>query len=157
MKELLEYRKSLLARLVSVVHEFRTACLEGEDAFTPIDADGWNIHQIAAHTRDVDIHAYGLRARRTAMEDNPEFKSFDGDAYMAEHYSASEPLDEILDELVQNVENLAEILRGLPPEAWARPSSHSTFGQGLTLQAWVERDLAHLEEHLETIRKQRDE
>lgn len=157
MKELLEYRKSLLTRLVSAVHEFRSSCLQVQDAFAPLNADGWNVHQIAAHTRDVDKQAYGLRARRTAEQDNPVFQIFNGDAYMAEHYSASEPLENILDELVRNVESLAERLRELPAEAWSRPSSHATLGQGLTLQAWVERDLAHIEEHLEAIRKQRGE
>lgn len=154
MKELLEYRRSLLERLVDTAHEFRTACLDVKDPFAPMDADGWNIHQIAAHTRDVDKLAYGLRARRSVVEDNPEFQNFDGEAYMAENYSASESLDEILRGLVENVEDLAEMLRDLPSEAWARLSSHSTFGQGLTLQMWVERDLAHIEEHLETVRKQ---
>lgn len=157
VKELLEYRTSLIDRLVGAVHKFRTACLTANDVYAPFDADGWNIHQIAVHTRDVDKQAYGLRARRTAAEDNPEFKSFDGNAYMAEHYSASEPLNEILDELVKNVESLAEMLRGIPSETWARPSRHSTLGQGLTLQSWVERGLAHIEEHLETIRKRKDE
>ena len=157
MKELLEYRKSLIEHLVRVVQEFRKACMEVQDPFVPIDADGWNIHQIAAHTRDVDKQAYGLRARRTAVEDNPEFQNFDGDAYMAENYSASEPLNEILDRLVENVEDLAETLQDLPSEAWARPSHHSMFGQGLTLQTWVERGLAHIEEHLETVKKRKDE
>lgn len=157
MKELLEYRRSLIDRLVSAAHEFRRACLEVKDAYVPVGTDGWNIHQIAAHTRDVDRQAYGLRARRTAVENNPEFQIFDGDAYMTDHYSASEPLNEILDGLIGNVESLADILRGLPEEAWARPSRHTMLGQGLTLQTWVERDLAHIEEHLETVRKWKDE
>jgi hypothetical protein len=157
VKELLEYRLSLLDRMVDTAHEFRRACLAAGDAYEPFNAEGWNIHQIAAHTRDVDKLAYGLRTRRTAEENNPEFQSFDGNAYMAEHYSASEPLNEILDGLVEQVESLVEMLRGLPDEAWARPSSHSTFGQGLTLQSWVEKGLAHIEEHLETVKKERDE
>jgi len=33
-------------------------------------------------------------------------------------------------------------------------SRHTTLGSGLTLQSWVEKDLAHIEEHLETVRKQ---
>lgn len=156
MKELLEYRTSLLNRLVAAAHEFRAACLEVSDPFAPIDADGWNIHQIAAHTRDVDRQAYGLRARRTAQEDNPEFQNFDGEAYMAENYSATEPLDDILDGLVENVESLAVLLRDLPSEAWSRPSRHAMFGQGLTLQTWVERGLAHIKEHLEFVRQQQE-
>jgi hypothetical protein len=152
VKELQEYRTSLLNKFVQVAQEFRLACRAAEDAFTPIDG-GWNIHQIAVHTRDVDQLVYGSRARRTAMEDNPEFQNFDGDTYMAEHYSANEPLNKILDELVRNIESLVQVLRELPDEAWSRESSHVTLGHGFTLQAWVERGLAHLEEHLGTIKR----
>jgi hypothetical protein len=157
VKELIEYRTKLIARLVAAVHEFRTACLAVQDASMPLEAGGWTVHQIAAHTRDVDKLVYGLRAHRTAAEHNPEFQNFDGEQYMVEHYSKSEPLGEILDELVEQVENLAEELRAQASEVWARVSSHVTLGRGLTLQTWVEKDLAHIEEHLETIRKARRE
>jgi hypothetical protein len=70
---------------------------------------------------------------------------------MTAHYSASEPLNEIVDELVKNVEDLAQLLRNLPPQAWSRESRHVTLGRGFTLQIWVERDLAHIDEHLKTI------
>ena len=150
MKELLEYRASLMDRLVKASREFRRECLAAKDAFASLDG-GWSIHRIAAHTRDVDQLVYGGRARRTAMEDNPEFQSFDGEAYMAEHYSAGEPLNKITDELVENVESLAQLLHDLPAQAWSRQSRHVTLGHGFTLQTWVERDLAHIEEHLKTI------
>ena len=153
MKELLEYRASLINRLVKAAHEFRAACLARKDAYAPLESGAWNVHQIAAHTRDVDKLVYGSRVRRTAVEDNPEFQNFDGDAYMTEQYSASEPLEAILSELVGNIERLAETLRSLPPEAWSRQSSHSMLGRGLTLQAWVEKDLAHIVDHLGSIRK----
>jgi hypothetical protein len=71
---------------------------------------------------------------------------------MAEHYSKSEPLVEILDGLVEQVEILAEELHTLPPDAWARGSSHVMLGRNLTLQIWVEKDLAHIEEHLQAVR-----
>ena len=153
MKELLEYRTALIDKLVQVAHEFRTESLTVENAFAPIQ-EGWNVHQIAMHTRDIDKLVYGSRAIRTANEDNPEFQNFNGDLYMTEHYSANEPLSQVLDELVQNVEELAQTLRSLPAEAWSRQSRHVTLGHGFTLQTWVERDLAHLEEHLETIKNQ---
>jgi hypothetical protein len=75
---------------------------------------------------------------------------------MAENYSATEPLDEILDGLVENVEGLAVLLRDQPSEAWSRPSRHAMFGQGLTLQTWVERGLAHIKEHLEFVKQQQE-
>jgi len=45
------------------------------------------------------------------------------------------------------------MLRQLPTEAWSRVSCHEKLGENLTLQLWVERALAHVEEHLETVRK----
>lgn len=153
MKELKEYRSSLINRLVASAREFQAACLSAKDPFAPLGEDSWNVHQIAAHTRDVNQLVYGMRAQRTAQEDNPEFENFDGDAYTREHYSADESLSTILDGFVQSVEALAGLLRDLPPEAWSRASRHAKLGSGFTLQTWVERDLAHIEEHLETVKK----
>ena len=152
MKELLEYRKQLVARLVSASEEFRDACLAVHDPLVSLE-DGWSTHQIVAHTSVVDKLVYGSRARQTAEEDNPEFKSFDSDSYMAEHYDANEPLNKMLDDFVKDVRELSEFLNALPVEAWSRVSRHATLGSGLTLQSWVERDLAHIEEHLETVKK----
>ena len=71
---------------------------------------------------------------------------------MAEHYDTNEPLDEMLDEFVKNVEALNDYLTTLPPEAWSRESRHVTFGGGFTLQTWIERNLAHIEEHLAVVK-----
>ena len=153
MKELTAYRTSLLNKLTTTAKDFQSACLAVKDPFVTLEEGGWNVHQIAAHTRDVNQFVYGLRAQRTAAEDNPEFESFDGDAYTREHYSANESLQTMLDGLVQNVEALVVVLRALPPETWSRVSRHAKLGSGFTLQSWVERDLAHIEEHLETVQK----
>jgi hypothetical protein len=153
MKELIEYRTKLISRLVAAAYDFRAECLAIPDATMPLEAGGWTVHQIAAHTRDVHKHVYGLRVRRTAAEQNPEFQNFNGEEYLAEHYSKGEPLHEILDELVEQVESLAEELQALPDQVWARESSHVMLGRGLTLQTWVEKDLAHIEKHLQTVRK----
>ena len=155
MKELIEYRKSLLDKLVNVANEFCAACLMVKDVFAPLAAREWNVHQVAVHVRDVDKLVYGLRARQTAAEEDPEFQNFDGEAYMAEHYSASVPLYEILDELRANVADLVNMLRQLPAEAWSRTSRHATLGHGFTLQTWVERDLAHIEEHMDAVKRNR--
>jgi len=152
MEELVEYRKQLMDRLPAAAKEFRAACLAVKDPFAPIEG-GWNVHQLAVHTRDVDKMIYGVRARRTIKEDNPEFPNFDGDAYMADHYDAKEPLQNLLNDLVSSVEELTKMLRGLPSEAWARESRHETQGAGFSLQVWVERSLKHIEEHLATVKK----
>lgn len=155
MKELMQYRESLIDRFVHVVDEFCASCLMVKDVFTPLGEEQWNVHQIAAHVRDVHKLVYGSRARRTAVEDDPEFPPFNGEAYMDEQYSSSEPLYEILEELRGNVADLANMLRELPVEAWSRTSRHATLGHGFTLQSWVERDLAHVEEHMEVVNRNR--
>lgn len=154
MKELEEYRMNLIERLEDAANAFREECLAVPDPYVPGEAGGWNVHQIAVHTRDVDKFVYGLRVHRTALEENPEFQNFDGEAYMAEHYDRREALPELLNGFVQSVEALIELLRALPPEAWSRLSQHTTLGRGLTLQTWVEKNLAHIEEHLEEVKKQ---
>ena len=153
MKELSEYRRNLIERLVNAARDFRAACLTVTDPYAPLEAGEWNAHQVAVHTRDIDKLVYGLRARRTAEEENPEFRSFDGDEYMAEHYDTGESLEGLLNGFVENVEALTAMLRALPDVAWARPSRHATLGGGFTLQNWVERGLAHIEEHTEMVKK----
>ena len=153
MKELSEYRANLIDKLTAAAKAFRAACLAVKDPHAPLGEGGWNVHQVAVHTRDVDKLVYGLRARRTALEDNPEFQNFDGDAYMAENYDPTESLSELINGFVENIEALIKLLRALPVEAWSRESRHATLGSGFTLQTWVERDLAHIQEHLETVQK----
>ena len=152
MKELTEYRVSLMKKLEDTARAFREECLRVNNPYASVEEQGWSVHQIAVHTRDVDEFVYGLRVRRTAMEENPEFQNFNGQAYFAANYQASESLEDILNDLVRNVEALVELLRALPTEAWSRVSRHATLGRNLTLQTWVEKDLAHIEEHLETVR-----
>lgn len=151
MKELFEYRVKMIERLQEAVQEFRVACEAISDPFTEIDGE-WTLHQIASHLRDVDKLIYGPRIRKTQSEDNPEFKSFNADDWMGQHYNKDETLKKILDEFVQNIDDLCDFLKTLPLEAWSRESRHETIGEALTLQLWVERNLQHIEEHLLSIK-----
>jgi len=149
MKELIEYRVKLIERLEKAAGEFNDACM-AHDAFAKIEG-GWTAHQIASHTRDVAKWVYGARIEQALKEDNPMFKNFDADDWMSTHYNKDEPLKEVLGEFLKNIEDLCGTLRGLPQEAWSRESRHESMGGGLTLQLWVERSLAHIEEHLKTL------
>ena len=153
MKELTEYRQKLMDRLAQSAAEFRVACLAIRNPFEPLEPDGWNAHQVAVHTRDVDMLVYGMRARRTLVDDNPHFPNFDGEAYMAQHYDPNEPLVELLDGLGTSIRSLVDLLSSMPADGWSRLSSHETLGNGLTLQSWVEAGARHLEEHLATLKK----
>ena len=150
--ELLSYRSQLIERLGSTAKEFSEACLAVSDPYAPVEADGWNAHQLAAHARDVQIHVYGARARRTVNEEKPVFPNFDGDAWNAEHYQAGEPIGKIVDEFLADVRKIIPWLEELPLSAWSRPAATRCM-ERFTMQTWVERMLAHIEEHLATLQK----
>jgi hypothetical protein len=152
MKELLEYRVKLIVRLAEAAREFRAACEAISDPFAIVEGE-WTLHQIVSHLRDTEKLVYGSRIYQTLNEDNPEFKNFDADEWMAAHYDPQEPLTDILDEFIKNVDELCKTLRNLSQEAWSRVSRHETMGGELALQLWVERSLAHIEEHLQTVKK----
>ncbi|MBL8102963.1 MAG: DinB family protein [Anaerolineales bacterium] len=151
MKELLEYREKLIARIEEAAQEFCAACESFGDPFSIVEGE-WTVHQIASHTRDVDKMVYGERIRRALNEENPEFKSFDADAWMAANYSRDEPLAKIVNDFETSIQSLCKSLQSMPREAWSRESRHETMGGELTLQLWVERNLAHIEEHLLTLK-----
>ncbi len=152
MKELTEYRIKMIERLRAAALEFRLACVAINDPNKKMEGE-WTLHQIASHTRDVDKFIYGVRIRRTIAEDNPEFLSFDADEWMSKNYNKDESLTEILAEFTASMEEVCGILSEQTQEAWSRESRHKTIGEGLALQLWVERSLAHIEEHLLTLKK----
>lgn len=149
--ELYEYRAKMLARLVAAAGEFCAACRQVPDPFAPLTADGWNTHQVACHVRDVDQQVYGLRLRRAVAEAHPVFQNFDGDSWLAEHYDARLPLEQILNDFQDSIHALVGWLSSLPPEAWSRPSRHEVYGE-FAMQTWAERGLAHIEEHLAMVK-----
>lgn len=148
-----DYRARLLEQLLKSADAFCAACRDDamEDLHKPVDENGWSIHQLAQHVRDVDAHSYGTRVRRTLTEDHPTFAKFDPNQWSAEHYDASEALEKILVEFQGSIHALVEELKSQPASAWSRLSRHEIQGER-TLQIWVERGLEHIQEHLETVK-----
>lgn len=153
MKELLDYREKMIARLKQTAEEFCHLCAQVPDAYAPLAEGEWNVHQIASHVHNTNQEVYELRARRTVEEDRPTFQNYDGDAWMAESYDSKKPLRLMLDSFYAQVSSFADWLKTLPVAAWSRESQHETLGSGFTTQLWVERGLAHIEEHLDSVRK----
>ncbi|MCB0100445.1 MAG: DinB family protein [Anaerolineales bacterium] len=151
MKELYEYREKILERLPVAVSEFCEECRSFADPLAEVE-EGWNVHQIAFHVRGVNREVYGVRILRTLNENNPLFKNFDPDGWMAEHYDSNEDMEKIVGEFQAEMNDLCSVLLQVPHEAWSRMGTHESLGPDLTLQLWVERSLAHLEEHLAVLR-----
>jgi hypothetical protein len=147
MEELLEYRQRMINKIDSAPELVDAAILRIKDPTQPLEADGWNIHQVVAHMRDVNQHVYLLRLHRIIDEENPMFEDFNGDAWMAEHYQPHEPIQKLASEFKEQCSTSVDWLKNLPHEDWNRPGRHPSFGKH-SLQWWVERTLAHISEHL---------
>ncbi|NWF63181.1 MAG: DinB family protein [Chloroflexi bacterium] len=154
MQELIEYREKLIARMREATVELCEFCKSFQTPFEKA-AGEWTVHQTAFHVRDVMREVYGLRIRRTLNEENPGFKNFDPDAWMAEHYNRSEAMEKILSEFSEDMLEVCAILARIPQEGWSRVSCHEALGSELTLQLWAERSLAHIEEHLDTLKNKK--
>ena len=152
MEGLSEYRQRLHDRMAAVVGELRAALMAVLDPRAPLEAGGWNPHQVISHLRDVNEQVYLPRLHRIVDEDNPQFENFDVYAWMAAHYDPKEPIEKMLAEFTHQCIDTAEWLRHLPLEVWSRPGTHPSYSTR-TLQWWAERALGHIEEHLATMKK----
>jgi hypothetical protein len=150
----IDYRARLLEQLLKSADAFCAACRAAKNPRKPLDENGWSVHQLAQHVRDVDLQSYSMRARRTLLEQYPSFPKFDADAWASQHYDAGESLEKILTEFDHNVHALVEQLKTQPDSAWSRLGRHEIQGDR-TLQIWVERSLEHIQEHLETVESNR--
>ena len=151
MKELIEYREKLLARLHEATVEFCDVCRSFAAPFAIADGE-WTAHQIAFHVCGIQREVYGMRVRRTLKEENPEFENFEPEVWMKTHYNRDEAMEKILNEFVENMNEVCDLLSAMPQEGWSRLSRHKALGPELTLQLWAERGLAHLEDHLKALK-----
>ncbi|MFH2102307.1 MAG: DinB family protein [Chloroflexota bacterium] len=141
-----------IERLARQGEEWRRAVAAIPDPRVELESGDWNPHQLLAHTRDTNAHVYLLRLQRIVLEDNPLFGNFDADTWMAARYDPDEPLDTILEELVGQCDAAAAWLNGLADAVWARPGTHVTIGT-LPFAGWLERMLAHIQEHLDQLKR----
>ncbi|MFN2215798.1 MAG: DinB family protein [Anaerolineales bacterium] len=147
MEELLEYRLRMINRFAEAPGLIDQALAKLPDHKKPLEEGGWNVHQILVHMRDVNKQVYLPRLQRIMNEEDPKFQNFDGDVWMEVHYDPQEPFDSILNELKDQCLSTNEWLKQLNSPSWNRNGTHPTIGTH-TLQWWVERVLAHLDEHI---------
>lgn len=143
-----DYRRRLLARYRGQVTEYadHLATLDEAAARVPIKPGEWAAHQVLFHACSVDEQAYGPRLRRILREDRPALEEYDEVRWMTERYDAAEPTRVILDRWRSVREAYAAEMEAAPTEAWSRTGLQPHWGER-TLQWWVERAVAHAEDH----------
>jgi hypothetical protein len=143
-----DYRRRLLARYRAQVSAYaeHLAGLNDRAARLPIKPGEWSAHQVLFHTCSADEQAYGPRLRRILREDQPALEDFDSDRWMTEHYDAGEPTQMILERWRAIRQTYAADVEAAPRQAWSRTGRQPYWGER-TLQWWVERAVAHAEDH----------
>ena len=147
--ELLEtYRRGLLDTYQAQVDGLRQALQSrAGDEHHPLEPGGWSPHQVAWHVRAVETQAYLPRLERLLTEDHATLQDFDGEGWMARHYTPDEAWERIVDELQTARRMMRRRLEISPDGVWSRVGRHSYWGSR-TLMWWVERSIAHLDEHI---------
>jgi DinB superfamily len=143
-----DYRRLLLTQYRSQVTAYagHLAGLGDRAIRLPIKPGEWSAHQVLFHVVSVDENAYGPRLRRILREHRPALEDYDGDGWMAAHYDPNEPSGVLLDRWRNAREGYAAELGAAPAEGWSRTGLQPFWGER-TLQWWVERAVAHAEEH----------
>lgn len=147
--ELQLYRRRLLDRYREQADEMAAwASRLSLPQSVPSDpAEDWTQHQLLAHVRDAEVQAYLPRLGRILQEQAPVFEDFDAEAWMKDHYDPHEPAEEIATAFASARTQGWDWLSGLAGDGWNRIGCHPLVGDK-TLQWWVERAVAHAQEHL---------
>jgi uncharacterized damage-inducible protein DinB len=142
------YRRRLLDRYRGQVDEYarHLAALDDQAVRTPIKPGEWSAHQLLFHVSSVDEQAYGPRLRRILRESQPLLDDFDQDRWMATRYDPAEPAGAMLERWRATRQAYAAEAEAAPRDAWQRTGRQVFWGER-TLQWWVERAVAHAEDH----------
>jgi uncharacterized damage-inducible protein DinB len=113
----------------------------------------WSIRQILVHLMDSDLIG-AFRMKRVIALDNPTLLNYDESAFANRLAYATTDVEPTCQVFRLNRLLMAEILRGLPEEAFARVGQHSEQGP-LSLRQLVDTYIEHLDHHMKFLRQKR--
>jgi hypothetical protein len=150
LAELLErYRRG--PELLAVV---LTGVFGDEEDFAPAPGK-WTVRQIVAHLADIELVA-AHRYRQVIAEESPTLAGIDQDAWAAGlDYARRKPKQSLETFRRLRAENY-ELLKGLPPEAFARSGNHTERGT-VVLGELVAGYAEHVESHARQLQEMREQ
>lgn len=116
-------------------------------------APGWSIREIVAHLADSDLVGTDRMRRVIAME-NPTLLPYDQDAFVDRLGYAAADVVLAAEAFRANRLLMADVLRRLPADAFARAGTHTERGR-MTLADLVAGYAEHLEHHMRFLRDKR--
>ncbi len=107
----------------------------------------WTIHQVVAHVRDTEQHAFLARVQRIMSEEHPAVQNFDQDEWNRDHYDPNEPFKKIVAEFRAARRKLILLLRKSKSSDWDNWAAHSAYGR-ISLDWLVMHNYHHTMEHI---------
>jgi len=129
--------------------------LAEEEIHAPAAPGEWTIHQVVAHVRDIEQHAFLARLERILKEEHPAVQNFDQDEWNMTHYDSTEPFKKIVAGFRAARRKFVQLLRKSTDKDWANWAMHSEYGK-ISIDWLVMHDYHHTMEHIAQIGYQRE-
>lgn len=145
--------EALLAALAALPDELdRTiAGRPTETLLRPSRDGGWGAIENMCHLRDWE-EIFVDRARAIVDQDRPELPAYDDELWAIERDYRGQNPERVMQRLRALREEFVGVLKGVPPEGWARTGYHADRGE-IDLRWLAEHALQHGEEHLALLRE----
>lgn len=133
-----EQRARLIAQIAAAPAIFRAAIagLSKKQLDTPYRPGGWTVRQVVHHVPDSHLNAY-IRCKLALTELKPTIKPYDQERWAALADTEDTPIETSLALLEALHERWVALLRGLPPEDFARIMIHPEHDAPLSLDKLV--------------------
>lgn len=115
----------------------------------------WSIQQIVIHMMDSDLIGADRMKRVAAETKPPTLIGYDETAFANHLFYDQLDLQAACQVFELNRRLTSEVLKRLPPEAFARTGHHNEHGT-MTLAELIENYVQHLDHHLKFIRQKRE-
>jgi hypothetical protein len=130
--------------------EFVLAARGSSDRQSQGNQGAWSATMIAHHMADADMH-FAIRIREVLVHQNPSLVVFDEERYAEKLDYARRPIEPALLLIKSIREETADLLNGLPDDAWLRSGTRAD-GVSFTLRDIVKKATDHAQEHIEQIK-----
>jgi hypothetical protein len=121
--------------------------LTEEEIHAPTAPGEWTIHQVVAHVRDTEQHAFLARLERMLKEEHPAVQNFDQDEWNKTHYDPNEPFKKIVAEFRAARRKFMQLIRKSTDKDWANWAMHSAYGK-ISLDWLAMHNYHHTMEHI---------
>lgn len=142
--------KRRYAAFIIQIDRLRPA-LQNIDYSARADEDSWSICEILGHLIDTDRDIWWPRIEAARTTDHPHFENIDHDDLLRKHHWQSQPIEDILSQLVRSRWHYGMQLNLISEDEFERVGKHEVLGE-ITVLRMLQIMVAHDEYYLARMR-----